>query len=124
MSEVRIEAHALTKRYGNLTAVRDLNFSIESGEVLGFLGPNGAGKSTTMKMLTGFLAPTSGTASINGHDIISDSLAGQRLLRAANGRSPRLLPWNASTCSGCQSSRSKHYPRGSGAGWGWPRPFF
>jgi ABC-2 type transport system ATP-binding protein len=80
MSEVRIEAHALTKRYGNLTAVRDLNFSIESGEVLGFLGPNGAGKSTTMKMLTGFLAPTSGTASINGHDIISDSLAARRCI--------------------------------------------
>jgi len=80
MSEVRIEAHALTKRYGNLTAVRDLNFSIESGEVLGFLGPNGAGKSTTMKMLTGFLTPTSGTASINGHDIISDSLAARRCI--------------------------------------------
>jgi ABC-2 type transport system ATP-binding protein len=80
MSEVRIEAHALTKRYGSLTAVRDLNFSIESGEVLGFLGPNGAGKSTTMKMLTGFLAPTSGTASINGHDIISDSLAARRCI--------------------------------------------
>jgi ABC-2 type transport system ATP-binding protein len=80
MSEVRIEAHALTKRYGSLTAVRDLSFSIESGEVLGFLGPNGAGKSTTMKMLTGFLAPTSGTASINGHDIISDSLAARRCI--------------------------------------------
>lgn len=80
MSEVRIEARALTKRYGGLTAVRDLNFSIESGEVLGFLGPNGAGKSTTMKMLTGFLAPTSGTASINGHDIISASLAARRCI--------------------------------------------
>jgi ABC-2 type transport system ATP-binding protein len=78
MSEVRIEAHALTKRYGNLTAVRDLGFSIGSGEVLGFLGPNGAGKSTTMKMLTGFLTPTSGTASINGHDIVGDSLAARR----------------------------------------------
>jgi ABC-2 type transport system ATP-binding protein len=61
MSEVRIETHALTKLYGQLTAVQDLNFKIEAGEVLGFLGPNGAGKSTTMKMLTGFLAPTSGT---------------------------------------------------------------
>jgi len=80
MSEVRIEARALTKRYGNLTAVRDLNFKIESGEVLGFLGPNGAGKSTTMKMLTGFLAPTSGTASINGHDIVTDSLAARRCM--------------------------------------------
>jgi ABC-2 type transport system ATP-binding protein len=78
MSEVRIEAHALTKRYGNLTAVRNLGFSIGAGEVLGFLGPNGAGKSTTMKMLTGFLTPTSGTASINGHDIVNDSLAARR----------------------------------------------
>ena len=78
MSEVRIETRALTKRYGRLTAVRDLNFSIEAGEVLGFLGPNGAGKSTTMKMLTGFLAPTSGTASINGHDIVTDSLAARQ----------------------------------------------
>ncbi len=80
MSEVRIEAHALTKRYGNLAAVSGLDFAIESGEVLGFLGPNGAGKSTTMKMLTGFLAPTSGTAIINGHDIISDSLAARRCM--------------------------------------------
>jgi ABC-2 type transport system ATP-binding protein len=75
MSEVRIETHALTKMYGRLTAVQDLNFTIEAGEVLGFLGPNGAGKSTTMKLLTGFLAPTSGTASINGHDIVTNSLA-------------------------------------------------
>jgi ABC-2 type transport system ATP-binding protein len=80
MSEVRIEARALTKRYGSLTAVRDLGFEIGSGEVLGFLGPNGAGKSTTMKMLTGFLAPTSGTALINGHDIVEDSLAARRCM--------------------------------------------
>ena len=80
MSDVRIEARALTKKYGALTAVRDLSFTIQAGEVLGFLGPNGAGKSTTMKMLTGFLAPTSGTASINGHDIVSDSLNARRCL--------------------------------------------
>jgi len=80
MSEVRIKAQALTKRYGDLTAVRDLNFNIEAGDVLGFLGPNGAGKSTTMKMLTGFLTPTSGSASINGHDIVSDSLAAKRCI--------------------------------------------
>jgi ABC-2 type transport system ATP-binding protein len=80
MSEVRIETHALTKLYGRLTAVQDLNFRIEAGEVLGFLGPNGAGKSTTMKMLTGFLAPTSGTASINGHDIVTDSLAARQCI--------------------------------------------
>ena len=80
MSEVRIEARALTKRYGDLTAVRDLDFKIEAGDVLGFLGPNGAGKSTTMKMLTGFLTPTSGSASINGHDIVEDSLAARRCI--------------------------------------------
>jgi len=80
MSDVRIEARALTKKYGALTAVRDLSFTVQAGEVLGFLGPNGAGKSTTMKMLTGFLAPTSGTASINGHDIVNDSLNARRCL--------------------------------------------
>ena len=80
MSDVRIEARGLTKRYGQLAAVSNLDFTIESGEVLGFLGPNGAGKSTTMKMLTGFLAPTSGTASVNGHDIVTDSLAARRCM--------------------------------------------
>jgi len=78
MSELRIEARSLSKHYGNLRAVDELSFEVGSGEVLGFLGPNGAGKSTTMKMLTGFLTPTSGTAVINGHDIIEDSLAARR----------------------------------------------
>lgn len=75
MSELRVESKALSKHWGHLKAVDQLSFTVESGEVLGFLGPNGAGKSTTMKMLTGFLTPTSGTAIINGHDITSDSLA-------------------------------------------------
>ena len=78
MSELKIEARSLSKHYGNLLAVDELSFEVGSGEVLGFLGPNGAGKSTTMKMLTGFLTPTSGTALINGHDIIDDSLAARR----------------------------------------------
>ena len=78
MSELRIEARSLSKHWGELRAVDDLSFAVESGEVLGFLGPNGAGKSTTMKMLTGFLTPTSGTAVINGHDIIDDSLAARQ----------------------------------------------
>jgi len=80
MSELRIDARALCKKYGNLVAVDDLSFEVRAGEVLGFLGPNGAGKSTTMKMLTGFLAPTSGTALVNGHDIVSDSLAARRCI--------------------------------------------
>jgi ABC-2 type transport system ATP-binding protein len=80
MNELSIEARSLVKRYGDLVAVDDLSFQVRAGEVLGFLGPNGAGKSTTMKMLTGFLAPTSGTALINGHDIVSDSLAARRCI--------------------------------------------
>jgi len=75
---LRIEARALSKTYGSLAAVDKLSFVVEAGEVLGFLGPNGAGKSTTMKMLTGFLAPTSGTALVNGHDIMENSLAARR----------------------------------------------
>ncbi|MDX1556504.1 MAG: ABC transporter ATP-binding protein, partial [Xanthomonadales bacterium] len=78
MSELRIESRSLSKHWGNLKAVDDLSFTVESGEVLGFLGPNGAGKSTTMKMLTGFLTPTSGTAIINGHDITRESLAARK----------------------------------------------
>ncbi|MBT8048640.1 MAG: ABC transporter ATP-binding protein [Xanthomonadales bacterium] len=80
MSELRIEAKSLCKNYGSLVAVDNLSFDVGAGEVLGFLGPNGAGKSTTMKMLTGFLAPTSGTAEINGHDIVNDSLAARRCI--------------------------------------------
>src|SRR4030095_15115324 len=65
----------LSKRCGALTAVDDVSFDVKAGEVLGFLGPNGAGKSTTMKMITGFLAPTSGTVRVCGHDVQSAPLA-------------------------------------------------
>ncbi|MWK59683.1 ATP-binding cassette domain-containing protein [Pseudomonas otitidis] len=75
-----IDIRKLTRRFAQHTAVDDLSFAVEPGEVLGFLGPNGAGKSTTMKMLTGFLAPTSGTASIFGHDIQTQTLQAQRSL--------------------------------------------
>ncbi|MCB1221489.1 MAG: ATP-binding cassette domain-containing protein [Planctomycetales bacterium] len=70
-----IEVSGLTKKYGDVLAVDDVSFSVSKGEIVGFLGPNGAGKSTTMKVLTGYLAPTEGTASINGHDIIDAPLA-------------------------------------------------
>ncbi len=75
-----LKARELTRRFGPLLAVDRLSFEVEPGTVLGFLGPNGAGKSTTMKMLTGFLAPTSGTAEILGHDICRDSLAARRVM--------------------------------------------
>jgi ABC-2 type transport system ATP-binding protein len=70
-----IEISHLTKRYGPFTAVDDISFRVEPGQVLGFLGPNGAGKSTTMKMIAGFLAPTSGTVRVCGHDVLSAPLA-------------------------------------------------
>ncbi|MDF3931954.1 ABC transporter ATP-binding protein [Pseudomonas citronellolis] len=75
-----IEISRLTKRFAQHTVVDDLSFTVQPGEVLGFLGPNGAGKSTTMKMLTGFLAPTSGSASIHGYDIQAQTLQAQRLI--------------------------------------------
>src|SRR5262245_51828941 len=65
-----IEAHGLTRRYGDLDAVAGIDLSIADGEIYGFLGPNGAGKSTTVRMLTTLLAPTSGTASGAGYDVI------------------------------------------------------
>jgi ABC-2 type transport system ATP-binding protein len=70
-----IEISHLSKRYGPLKAVDDISFNVEPGEVLGFLGPNGAGKSTTMKLITGFLAPTSGTVRVCGHDVQAEPLA-------------------------------------------------
>ncbi len=67
-----IEVKNLTKRYGSHCAVDDISFQVEEGEILGFLGPNGAGKSTTMNILTGYLSATSGTVTINGHDILDE----------------------------------------------------
>lgn len=70
-----IEISHLTKRYGTFTAVNDISFNVQPGQVLGFLGPNGAGKSTTMKMITGFISPTSGRIRVCGHDVQTDPIA-------------------------------------------------
>lgn len=67
-----IEVKNLTKKYGNHFAVEDLSFRVEKGQIYGFLGPNGAGKSTTMNIMTGYLAPTSGTVTINGFDVMKE----------------------------------------------------
>ena len=78
--ETMIEVRDLTKYYGPVQAVNQINFEVAAGEIVGFLGPNGAGKTTTLKMLAGFLAPTSGTARINGFDCVSQSLEVRRSL--------------------------------------------
>ena len=70
-----IVTSGLTKRFGPILAVDKLDLTVRKGEVLGFLGPNGAGKSTTMKMITGFLSPTSGTATVCGHEVSAEPLA-------------------------------------------------
>ncbi len=75
-----IEVQNLTRKFGALTAVDDLSFSVGQGDIVGFLGPNGAGKSTTMRMLTGSLGATSGSVTIAGHDIATDARAVQRIV--------------------------------------------
>lgn len=75
-----INVENLTKAFGPKLAVNDVSFTVERGEVLGLLGPNGAGKSTIMRMVTGFIPPTSGKVSVGGHDILQDSIAAKRLI--------------------------------------------
>ncbi len=70
-----IEINGLVKKFGAFTAVDGVSFTVGRGEVLGFLGPNGAGKSTTMKMVTGYLTPTAGTARVCGHDVVEEPIA-------------------------------------------------
>ncbi len=69
-----IEVSNLSRRYGNRDAVVDLTFQIPAGEIVGFLGPNGAGKTTTLRMLTGYLPPSAGTARVAGHDVLENSM--------------------------------------------------
>ncbi len=71
-----IHADQLSKEFGRFQAVKNASFQIEKGEIVGFLGPNGAGKTTTLRMLTGYLPPTSGTATIAGFDIVKKSSGG------------------------------------------------
>jgi ABC-2 type transport system ATP-binding protein len=78
--EMMIEAKGLTKHYGPFAAIEDVSFAIPRGQVAAFLGPNGAGKSTTMKILTGYLSATSGTARIGGFDVYSDRIKAADLI--------------------------------------------
>jgi ABC-2 type transport system ATP-binding protein len=88
MGDLMIEARSLTKRYGPARALDSVSFEVRRGEVLGFLGPNGAGKSTTMKILTCFIAPTEGSATVNGYDIWADPIG----VRASIGYLPESTP--------------------------------
>ncbi len=72
-----IEVENLSKHYGPIRALNGVSFSVEKGEIIGLLGPNGAGKTTTMKLLTGYLQPTDGTARIVGHDVVNDPISVQ-----------------------------------------------
>ena len=71
---VMIQAQNLAKMYGNAHALRDVTFEVQKGEILGFLGPNGAGKTTTMRILTGFMPPSAGSARVAGFDVFADSI--------------------------------------------------
>src|SRR5438309_2942303 len=83
-----IEVQGLTKQYDGRAAIVDVTFAVPRGQVLGFLGPNGAGKSTTMRILTGYLGATSGTASVAGYDVLDHSLETRRRV----GYLPKLNP--------------------------------
>ncbi len=73
MDDAMIEVKSLTKQYGNNRGVSDINFMVSRGECVGLLGPNGAGKSTIMNMITGYISPTSGTATLHGYDLIKET---------------------------------------------------
>ncbi|MDW8479897.1 MAG: ATP-binding cassette domain-containing protein [Xanthomonadales bacterium] len=85
-----IEVQALSKRYGEILAVDGVSFRVGSGEVLGFLGPNGAGKTTTMRMIAGFLTPTSGSARVCGFDVGGAAARGQAPHGLSAGRRAEL----------------------------------
>src|SRR5258707_3311782 len=112
-----INVHNLVKAFGTKRAVDGISFSVERGEVLGFLGPNGAGKSTSMRMITGFIPPTSGTATVGGFDVVEQGIEARRLIGYLPENAPaytdmtvygflsfcaeiRGLPWNAQKKAG------------------------
>jgi ABC-2 type transport system ATP-binding protein len=88
MTDVMIEAKSLTKYYGDFLAIENVSFQVKKGEIVGFLGPNGSGKTTTMRILTGYMPPSSGSATIAGHDVLTQSLEARRQI----GYLPETVP--------------------------------
>ena len=85
-----IEVQHLTKRYGRVTAVDDVSFRVEPGEILGFLGPNGAGKTTTMRILTGYMPASEGRATVAGYDVFTHPIEAKRAHRLPAGNAAAL----------------------------------
>src|SRR5260370_16638568 len=90
-NDVMIYANDLTKNFGTFRALDKIHFEVSRGEIVGFLGPNGAGKSTTMRILTCFISPTSGTVRVNGHDVFDASLQVRESLGYLPQRAPLYL---------------------------------
>jgi ABC-2 type transport system ATP-binding protein len=88
MSDVMIRTSGLTKRFGDVRALDQVDFEVRQGEVVGFLGPNGAGKSTTMRILTCFISPTAGSATVHGYDVFDDPLEVRRKIGYLPQRAP------------------------------------
>ncbi|HKO90095.1 MAG TPA: ATP-binding cassette domain-containing protein [Polyangiaceae bacterium] len=88
MSDVMISTSGLTKRFGNVQALEQVEFEVQKGEVVGFLGPNGAGKSTTMRILTCFISPSSGSALVHGYDVFDNPLEVRRKIGYLPQRAP------------------------------------
>jgi gliding motility-associated transport system ATP-binding protein len=87
-TDVMIQANGLTKRFGGVRALDKVNFEVKRGEVVGFLGPNGAGKSTTMRILTCFISPSTGSATVNSHDVFDNPLEVRRSIGYLPQRAP------------------------------------
>ena len=88
-----IKVEGLTKRYGRTVAVNNISFEVDKGQVVGFLGPNGAGKTTTMRVLTCFLPPSAGTASLAGYDVLEQPLEVKRRIGYLPRRRRSIRRW-------------------------------
>src|ERR1700742_4541810 len=88
MTDVMIQTNGLSKHFGAVRALDNVNFEVKKGEVVGFLGPNGAGKSTTMRILTCFISPTDGTAKVHGHDVFDEPLEVRKKIGYLPQRAP------------------------------------